>query len=55
MNDEEKIRECYRKMYEGMIRKDTDLLKESLDETYELVHMTGVRISRQEYIDAILD
>ncbi len=55
MNDEEIIRECYRKMYEGMIRKDTGLLKECLDESYELIHMTGVRMNRQEYIDAILD
>ena len=55
MNDREKIIECYKGMYEGMVHKDTDLLKNYLDDSYVLVHMTGVKMNLQEYFDALLD
>ena len=55
MNDKEQIIACYEAMYDGEIRKDTEYLKKYLDESYVLVHMTGVRMNRQEYFDAVLD
>ena len=55
MSDREEIIACYKAMYDGEIRKDTEYLKEYLDESYELIHMTGVRMDRQEFFDAMLD
>ena len=42
-------------MYDGEIRKDIDFLKQYLDTSYILIHMTGTKMDRQEYFDAILD
>lgn len=55
MSDKDEIIACYKAMYEGEIRKDIEFLKNYLDDSYVLVHMTGVRMNRQEYFDAILD
>ncbi len=55
MNDRDEIIACYKAMYDGEIRKDIDYLKEYLDESYTLIHMTGTVMNRQEYFDAILD
>lgn len=55
MNDREAVKACYEAMYDGMIRKDTEHLKEYLDESYVLVHMTGARMDREEYFEALLD
>ncbi len=43
MGDREEIIACYEAMYDGEIRKDTEYLKNYLDESYVLVHMTGTR------------
>lgn len=51
----EKVEECYRLMYEGMIRKDADLLQRVLAPSFVLVHMTGMTQSRPEFIRAVLD
>lgn len=55
MTDKEEIIACYEAMYDGEIRKDTEYLSQYLDESYVLVHMTGTRMNRQEYFDAVLD
>lgn len=55
MSDKEEIIACYKAMYDGEIRKDIQYLGQVLDESYVLVHMTGTRMNRQEYFDAILD
>lgn len=55
MSDKEEIIACYKAMYDGEIRKDIQYLRQVLDESYVLVHMTGTRMNRQEYFDAILD
>lgn len=55
MDIREKVEECYRLMYEGMVNKDEDLLKEVLDPSFVLIHMTGMRQSRPEFIRAVLD
>ena len=54
-NDEQLIRDVYIKMYEGMIAKDEAILREALDNSFVLVHMTGMRQSREEFINAVLD
>ena len=53
-NDEQLIRDAYIRMYEGMIAKDAAILRDVLDDSFVLVHMTGMRQSREEFIDAVL-
>lgn len=55
MDDKCAVIACYKAMYEGEIRKDIEMLKEHLADSYILVHMTGTKMNRQEYFDAILD
>lgn len=55
MNDKEKIENCYRKMYQGMINKDRNILNNLLDDSFVLVHMTGMRQSKSAFIRAIED
>ena len=45
MTDEEQIKEIYRKYWDGMIRKDTDLLRSLMSEDYCLEHMTASRFT----------
>ncbi len=52
-SDKEQITECYKQMYRGMIEKDRAILNTVLDESFILVHMTGMRQSADEYIRAI--
>ena len=40
-------------MYQAMITKDTEVLEQLLDEDFVLIHMTGMRQSKQEYLRAI--
>ena len=47
------IEESYRKMYIGMIEKDRGILSEVLDESFVLVHMTGMRQSKDAFIRAV--
>lgn len=53
MNDKEKIENSYRQMYQGMIEKDRSILAEVLDDSFVLVHMTGMRQSKAEFIRAV--
>ena len=53
MSDKDKIENCYRQMYLGMIEKDSDVLSEVLDDSFILVHMTGMRQSKSEFIRAV--
>ena len=50
MTETEKIKDIYRKYWNGMIRKDTDLLRSLMSEDYYLVHMTGVRQSKETFL-----
>ena len=54
-NDEQLIRDAYIRMYDGMIAKDDTVLRDVLDDSFVLVHMTGMRQSREEFINAILN
>lgn len=51
----EKIRQCYRLMYQGMIEKDGMLLDEVLHDSFTLIHMSGMRQPKQEFIRAVKD
>ena len=55
MTDEEKIIAVYEKMYQAMIDKDRMALMEVHDDEYLLIHMTGMRQDKTQYIDSILD
>ena len=55
MNDWEMIENCYRQMYRGMVRKDRGILSDVLDESFVLVHMTGMRQTKETFIRAVED
>ena len=53
MDDRDEIAACYKAMYQGMVKKDCDQLKTCLDESYVLTHMTGSRMNREEFFQAL--
>ena len=53
MCEQEKIENCYRRMYTGMIRKDRGILEEVLDDSFALIHMTGMRQPKEAFIRAV--
>ena len=53
LDDKELLTQCYHAMYQGMIGKDMELLNESLDESFVLVHMTGMQQTKRQYMDYI--
>ena len=53
--DRTEIENCYREMYRGMVEKDRRILSEVLDESFVLVHMTGMRQSKEAFIRAVVD
>lgn len=50
MTDEEQIRELYRDYWDAMIAKDADALRAMMSDDYVLMHMTGVRQSREDFL-----
>ena len=55
MTDKEQIIQLYREMYTAMVKKDRAGLERVHDDSFVLVHMTGMRQSKQDYINAIMD
>ena len=55
MSEQQEIIRAYERMYEGMITKDAGILDEVLDDSFVLVHMTGMRQSKEEFIKAVLN
>ena len=55
MTDKEQIIQLYKEMYTAMVNKDKAVLERVHDDSFVLVHMTGMRQSKQEYINAIMD
>lgn len=55
MTDMEQIQEQYRRMYDAMIRKDADSLSAILDDSFLLVHMTGMRQPKAVFIQSVLN
>ena len=53
MEEEAGIRKIYRDMYQYMISKDIYQLGRLLDDSFVLTHMTGMKQSKQEYLEAI--
>lgn len=50
-----KIKELYAQMFEYMVAKDIAALGALHTDDFVLVHMTGVRQNKQEYLHAIQD
>ena len=55
MTDKEQIIQLYKEMYTAMMNKDRAELERVHDNSFVLVHMTGMRQSKQDYINAIMD
>lgn len=55
MSDREMIENRYREMYRGMVGKDRGILSEVLDDSFVLVHMTGMRQGKETFIRAVED
>ena len=55
MTDIEQIQTQYKKMYDAMIRKDEAALVSVLDDSFVLVHMTGMRQSKAAFLCAVTD
>lgn len=55
MSDQETIESCYRRMYRGMVDKDHGILLEVLEDSFVLVHMTGMRQDKESFIRAVED
>ena len=49
------VKEAYKEMYRTMSAKQPDGLAAVLDDSFELVHMTGARMNKSEFIDAVMD
>lgn len=55
MNEKTQIENCYKAMYAAMIAKDREGLDAVLDDSFVLIHMTGMRQGKSEFIDAVLN
>ncbi len=55
MTDKEQIIQLYKEMYTAMINKDQAELERVHDDSFVLVHMTGMRQSKEVYISSIMD
>lgn len=55
MDDKKQIIALYHQMYQAMVEKDTAMLDRIHAPEFVLVHMTGMRQSKQAYIRAIAD
>ena len=55
MTDKEQIMQLYKEMYTAMVNKDRAALERVHDDSFVLLHMTGMRQSKQDYINAIVD
>lgn len=55
MTDEQKIIQLYKEMYTAMINKDRDELERVHDDSFILIHMTGMHQPKKVYISAIMD
>ena len=55
MTDEQTCAQLYRDLCDASVRKDADAIRAVLAPGYALVHMTGMRQGREDYITAVLD
>jgi len=54
-DDESQIRALYGQMCKAMVQKDMATMNEIHDDDFLLVHMTGSRMNKKEYLDAVKD
>lgn len=54
MSDKEQLETLYRDMYRAMISKDEGELTRIHHNSFALIHMTGMRQGKREYIAAIM-
>ena len=55
MTDQEQSTKLYHDMYRAMVEKNRAELERVHDESFVLLHMTGMRQSKQVYIDSIMN
>ena len=55
MNDKQMIEQLYHAMYSAMVAKDKAELDRVHDESFVLIHMTGMHQDKETYIRAIMD
>ena len=55
MTDKEQIIRLYKEMYAAMVNKDRAALERVHDDSFVLVHMTGMRQPKEVYISSIMD
>ena len=55
MTDREQIIQLYKEMYTAMVNKDRAELERVHDDSFVLVHMTGMRQPKEVYISSIMD
>ena len=55
MTDKEQIIQLYKEMYTAMVNKDKAELERVHDDSFVLVHMTGMRQPKEVYISSIMD
>ena len=55
MDSRQQIEQLYQEMYRAMVEKDTATLDRVHADEFMLVHMTGMRQTKREYINAIAD
>ena len=55
MTDKEQIVQLYKEMYTAMIYKDRAVLERVHDDSFVLIHMTGMRQPKEVYIGSIMD
>ncbi|MBQ7142285.1 MAG: nuclear transport factor 2 family protein [Bacteroidaceae bacterium] len=55
MDDKKQIETLYRRMYQAMVKKDSATLQAVHADEFVLVHMTGMRQSKQVYIQSIMN
>ena len=55
MTDKEQIIQLYHEMYAAMVNKDRAELERVHDDSFVLVHMTGMRQPKEVYISSIMD
>lgn len=55
MTEEEKIIQLYQEMYTAMVNKDRQVLERAHDDSFVLVHMTGMQQPKSAYINAIMN
>lgn len=51
--NQKQIEQCYLEMYRCMVDKDTGELSKLLDESFVLVHMTGMKQPKQAFLEYI--